>query len=79
LLVVELTDVLLLDRRDMIESPQLTTVPLLIEKVRRRYKSSLTRGLYGVYGRSGREHTRGLIWSGTIGTTEWNIHKVKQK
>lgn len=55
-LVVEFTLVLLLDRLDMIESPQLTTVPLLIEKVRRRYKSSLWRGLYG---RSGSEHTLG--------------------
>lgn len=40
-LVVELTLVLLRDRRDIIESPQLTTVPLLIENVRNRYKSSL--------------------------------------
>lgn len=55
-LVVELTLVLLRERRDIIESPQLTTVPLLIENVRRRYKSSLCRGLYG---RSGNEHTRG--------------------
>jgi hypothetical protein len=36
LLVVELTEVLDLDRREMIESPQLTTVPLLIENVRSR-------------------------------------------
>lgn len=35
-LLVELTDVLLRDRREMIESPQLTTVPLLIENVRNR-------------------------------------------
>lgn len=40
-LVVELTLVLLRERRDIIESPQLTTVPLLIENVRNRYKSSL--------------------------------------
>lgn len=44
-LVVELTLVLLRERRDIIESPQLTTVPLLIENVRSRYKSSLCRGL----------------------------------
>lgn len=61
-LVVELTLVLLRERRDIIESPQLTTVPLLIENVRRRYKSSLWRGLYG---RSGKEQTRGRWWSGT--------------
>lgn len=61
-LVVELTLVLLRERRDMIESPQLTTVPLLIENVRRRYRSSLSRGLYG---RSGSEQTRGFWWSGT--------------
>lgn len=36
LLVVELTEVLLFDLLDMIESPQLTTVPLLMEKVRNR-------------------------------------------
>lgn len=36
LLVVELTLVLLRDLREIIESPQLTTVPLLIEKVRSR-------------------------------------------
>lgn len=36
LLVVELTEVLLLERLDMISSPQLTTVPLLIENVRNR-------------------------------------------
>lgn len=64
-LVVELTLVLLRDRLDIIESPQLTTVPLLIEKVRNRYKSSLWRGLYG---RSGNEHTRGRTWSGTATT-----------
>lgn len=63
LLVVELTLVLLRDRRDIIESPQFTTVPLLIENVRSRYKSSLCRGLYG---RSGNEQTRGLMWSGTV-------------
>lgn len=45
LLVVEFTDVLLLERRDMIESPQFTTVPLLIENVLSLYRSSLTRGL----------------------------------
>lgn len=61
-LVIELTLVLLRDRRDIIESPQLTTVPLLIENVRRRYKSSLWRGLYG---RSGNEQTLGRWWSGT--------------
>lgn len=53
---------LLRDRRDIIESPQLTTVPLLMENVRRRYRSSLCLGLYG---RSGNEHTRGRMWSGT--------------
>lgn len=55
-LLVEFTLVLLRDRRDIIESPQLTTLPLLMEKCRRRYRSSLARGLYGL---SGREHTRG--------------------
>lgn len=54
--MVELTLVLLLDLRDIIESPQFTTVPLLMENVRNRYKSSLCRGLYG---RSGKEQTRG--------------------
>lgn len=44
-LVVELTLVLLLERREIIESPQLTTVPLLMENVLNRYKSSLCRGL----------------------------------
>lgn len=56
LLLVELTLVLLRDRRDMMESPQLTTVPLLMLNVRNRYRSSLWRGLYG---RSGSEQTRG--------------------
>lgn len=59
--------VLLRDRLDIIESPQFTTVPLLMEKVRSRYKSSLCLGLYG---RSGSEHTRGLIWSGTVNKME---------
>lgn len=45
LLVVEFTEVLLFDRLEMIESPQFTTVPLLIENVRSRYRSSLTLGL----------------------------------
>lgn len=36
LLVVEFTEVLLLDRLEIIESPQLTTVPLLIENVLNR-------------------------------------------
>lgn len=45
LLFVELTLVLLRERRDIIESPQFTTFPLLMEKCRKRYKSSLTRGL----------------------------------
>lgn len=35
-LVVELTEVLLFDRLEMISSPSFTTFPLLIEKVRRR-------------------------------------------
>lgn len=35
-LFVELTLVLLLDLREMMESPQFTTVPLLMEKVRSR-------------------------------------------
>lgn len=61
-LVVELTLVLLRDLREMMESPQLTTVPLLMENVRRRYRSSLCRGLYGF---SGSEQTRGRMWSGT--------------
>lgn len=45
LLAVEFTLVLLLERREIIESPQLTTVPLLMENVRRRYRSSLCLGL----------------------------------
>ena len=36
LLVVELTEVLDFDRREIMESPQFTTVPLLMEKVRSR-------------------------------------------
>ena len=36
LLVVEFTEVLLLERLEIIESPQLTTVPLLIENVLNR-------------------------------------------
>lgn len=58
LLVVELTEVLLFDLLEIIESPQFTTVPLLIENVRKRYKSSLTRGLKDELV-SGREHTLG--------------------
>lgn len=56
LLFVEFTLVLLRDRREMMESPQFTTVPLLMLNVRNRYRSSLCRGLYG---RSGSEQTRG--------------------
>lgn len=65
LLFVELTLVLLRDRREMMESPQFTTVPLLMLNVRNRYRSSLCRGLYG---RSGSEQTRGRMWSGTGGS-----------
>lgn len=58
LLVVELTLVLLLDLRFIILSPQFTTPPLLvILNVRSRYNSSPDLGLYGF---SGRLHTRGL-------------------
>lgn len=77
-LVVEFTLVLLRDRLDIIESPQLTTVPLLIENVRKRYKSSLWRGLYG---RSGNEHTRGRTWSGTGNEKRritWDSRKKKK-
>lgn len=77
-LVVELTLVLLRERREIIESPQLTTVPLLIENVRNRYRSSLWRGLYG---RSGNEQTRGRWWSGTTLESEteklFNIEKIR--
>lgn len=58
LLLVELTDVLERLRRLQMESPQLTTPPLLVMlKVRSRYRSSDARGLYGF---SGSEQTRGL-------------------
>ena len=64
LLLVELTDVLERLLRLQMESPQLTTPPLVVMlKVRRRYRSSDTRGLYGF---SGSEHTRGRECSTTV-------------
>lgn len=66
LLLVELTDVLDRLRRLQMESPQLTTPPLLVMlNVLSRYRSSEARGLYGF---SGSEHTRGRECS----TTERN-------
>lgn len=62
LLAVELTLVFDLERLLIIESPQLTTPLLVMLNVRKRYRSSLSLGLYGF---SGREQTLGLMWSGT--------------
>lgn len=57
LLAVVLTLVLERDRRLMMESPQLTTLPLLVmEKVLSLYRSSEILGLRGC---SGSEHTLG--------------------
>jgi hypothetical protein len=58
----------------MMLSPQFTTPPLLvILNVRSRYNSSPDLGLYGF---SGRLHTRGLIWSGTGTKVKINIISV---
>lgn len=63
LLAVVLTLVLERDLLLMMESPWLTTPPLVVmEKVRRRYRSSDTRGLSAC---SGREHTRGRLCAAT--------------
>lgn len=64
---MELTLVLDRDLLLMMESPQLTTPLFVMLKCLSRYRSSLNLGLIAF---SGSEHTRGLIWSGTVWVRE---------
>lgn len=65
-----LTEVLLLLRLEIIESPRLTTPLWVMLNARNLYRSSPALGLYAF---SGRLCTRGLMWSGTE-TYRWTVN-----